>query len=128
MIWIERGYRMLKQWYIQLLILILIWIILTFITKRFISKKYPKFKRLDVFSIFLLIAIHFLSQNLIGLSLIPFLVCGLSLYGLAMTILYAVLEGQIIYKKFLSRFWRVVDLVILGLYCVLLIFKIVSLF
>lgn len=102
--------------------------ILTFLKNKIIIKKYPKFKRLDVFSLFVLVAIHFLSQNLIGLSLIPFLICGLSLYGLAMTILYALLEGQIIYKKFLIRFWRICDLVIVGLYFVLLIFKVVSLF
>lgn len=119
---------MIKQWYIQLIILVLVWILLTFLKNKFLKKRYPKFKRLDIFSLFLLVAIHFLSQNLIGISIIPFIVCGLSLYGLAMTILYAIFEGQIIYKKFLIKFWRVADLVILALYCVLLIFKIASFF
>lgn len=119
---------MIKEWYIQLLILILVWIALSFLNKKILYKKFPRFKVLDVFSLFLLVAIHFLSQNLIGLSIIPFLICALSAYGLAMTILYATLEGQIIYKKFLIRFWRVADLLILATYIILLIFKIVSFF
>lgn len=119
---------MIKEWYIQLLIIILVWIILSLLKNRFFKKQLKDFKRLDVMSFFFIIAIHFLSQDVIGLSILPFLICGLSAYGLIMTILYAVMEGQIIYKKFLIKFWRVADILFLGTYCVLLIFKIVSFF
>lgn len=119
---------MIKEWYIQLLILILVWLILTLLKKRFFRKQLKNFKRLDVMSLFLVVAIHFLSQDVMGLSIILFLICGLSAYGLIMTILYALMEGQILYKKFLIKFWRVADILFLGTYCVLLIFKIVSFF
>lgn len=119
---------MIKSWYVQLLILILVWLILTLLKNKLFKRQLKRFKRLDVMSFFLIVAIHFLSQNIMGLSLIPFLVCGLSAYGLVMTILYAVMEGQIIYKKFLIRFWRVADILFFGTYCVLLVFKFISLF
>lgn len=119
---------MIKSWYVQLFILIVVWLILTFLKNKLFKRQLKRFKRLDVMSIFLLVAIHFLSQNIMGLSLIPFLICGLSAYGLMMTVLYAVLEGQIIYKRFLIRFWRVADILFLGTYCVLLVFKIFSIF
>ena len=89
---------MIKVWYVQLLILILVWLILTLLKKRFFRKQLKNFKRLDVMSLFLLVSIHFLSQDVMGLSIIPFLICGLSAYGLFLSILYVLMEGQILYK------------------------------
>lgn len=115
---------MIRQWYVQLLILILVWIVLTFLKSTILSKKFPNFKRLDIFSLFLLVAINFLSEEMMNFSLVPFIICVLSAYGLIMALYDAFSQGQIIYKRFLVRFWRITDLLLLVIYFCLLIFKI----
>ena len=111
---------MLMEWYIQLAIIFVCWLILDLIWKKL---KIKKLRVIDLLTPLILVALHFLSVQLMGLSVIPFIIFGLAVFGVLKTVLHAYLEGEILYSSFFLGFWRVVDLVALSSYIVLLIFQ-----
>ena len=60
---------MLRSWIVQLCIVVFLWIVLTMFKNRFKNIWPRRLKKLDVLCIFLIIAIHFTSIKLIGISL-----------------------------------------------------------
>lgn len=108
----------IQQWYIQLLILLLVLLCLKFIWKKLRIKR-PKL--IDLVGLLLFVNVHLLSVQLLGLSVVPFIILGLAVFGIFMTLLYAYLEGEIFYRRFFMHFWRIVDLVMIFIYLILLI-------
>lgn len=111
---------MLTKWYLQLAIVFICWLVLSLVWKKI---KIKRLKIIDVLTLLILVAIHFLSVQLMGLSVLPFMTFGLAIFGILKTVLHAYLEGEILYSSFLLEFWRVVDLVAVSVYIVLLIFQ-----
>ncbi|CAM2740901.1 hypothetical protein FC55_GL000715 [Ligilactobacillus salivarius DSM 20555 = ATCC 11741] len=83
-----------------------------------------RLKKLDVLCIFLIIAIHFTSIELIGISLFPYLMFVMSVVGLIMIFASAYRSGDIVYGVFWTRFIRILDLVTLFTYFIVLIMTI----
>lgn len=109
----------LHHWYMQLLGLLIVASCLKYLWRKF---KIKRLKVLDIVGLLLFINVHLLSVQLLGLSVIPFIVLGLAVFGIFMTLLYAYLEGEIFYRSFFLHFWRIVDLVMVFVYSMLLIF------
>ena len=88
---------MLRSWIVQLCIVVFLWIVLTMFKNRFKNIWPRRLKKLDVLCIFLIIAIHFTSIELIGISLFPYLVFVMSVVGLIMIFASAYRSGDIVY-------------------------------
>lgn len=119
---------MLRSWIVQLCIVVFLWIVLTMFKNRFKNIWPRRLKKLDVLCIFLIIAIHFTSIELIGISLFPYLVLVMSVVGLIMIFASAYRSGDIVYGVFWTRFIRILDLVTLFTYFIVLIMTILRLF
>ncbi|MGK4046941.1 DUF3397 domain-containing protein [Ligilactobacillus salivarius] len=114
----------LRSWIVQLCIVVFLWIVLTMFKNRFKNIWPRRLKKLDVLCIFLIIAIHFTSIKLIGISLFPYLVFVMSVVGLIMIFASAYRSGDIVYDVFWTRFIRILDLVTLFTYFIVLIMTI----
>ncbi|EEJ74561.1 DUF3397 domain-containing protein [Ligilactobacillus salivarius] len=114
----------LRSWIVQLCIVVFLWIVLTMFKNRFKNIWPRRLKKLDVLCIFLIIAIHFTSIELIGISLFPYLMFVMSVVGLIMIFASAYRSGDIVYGVFWTRFIRILDLVTLFTYFIVLIMTI----
>lgn len=116
---------MFKNWIFWLVFLVG-WNVLLLVTQKLASTKWPRqLKILDLNLPLLFCALHFLSSDLLGLSLLPFLVFALGLFGIAMTLTYVFFEGDIIYSAFFVRYLRVADMLALVAYLILLVLQFV---
>ena len=112
---------MVNNWYFWLA-LVLIWNMILFAAKKIMAERWPaRLKVLDLNLPLLIVGLHFLSQTLMGLSILPFLIFALALFGIAMTLMYALLEGDIIYRAFFVRYVRVADIVTLAAFMIFLV-------
>ncbi|SFV40811.1 DUF3397 family protein [Ligilactobacillus acidipiscis] len=114
----------LKNWFFWLAAFI-IWNILIVTIKKILGQDWPaSLKILDLDLPLLLGGVHVMSQDLMGLSILPFLIFAMALFGIAMTLTYAFLEGDIIYRAFFVRYIRTADIVATLAFIVFLILEI----
>lgn len=114
----------LKNWFFWLAAFI-IWNILIVTIKKILGQDWPaSLKILDLDLPLLLGGVHVMSQDLMGLSILPFLIFAMALFGIAMTLTYAFLEGDIIYRAFFVRYIRIADIVATLAFIVFLILEI----
>lgn len=116
----------IATWYIMPIVILIIWMVLTFLKKNF-AKYWPKRLRIiDIMMLVLLLGIHGLSVTLTGLSLLPFLAFAASAFGLVLTVYLVYTEDDFRVRRFFVIYWRTLDVFIVGMYIILLLIEIVS--
>lgn len=116
----------IATWYIMPIVILIIWMALTFLKKNF-AKYWPKRLRIiDIMMLVLLLGIHGLSVTLTGLSLLPFLAFAASAFGLVLTVYLVYTEDDFRVRRFFVIYWRTLDVFIVGMYIILLLIEIVS--
>ena len=116
----------IATWYIMPIVILIIWMALTFLKKSF-AKYWPKRLRIiDIMMLVLLLGIHGLSVTLTGLSLLPFLAFAASAFGLVLTVYLVYTEDDFRVRRFFVIYWRTLDIFIVGMYIILLLIEIAS--
>lgn len=116
----------IATWYIIPIVILIIWMALTFLKKNF-AKYWPKRLRIiDIMMLVLLLGIHGLSVTLTGLSLLPFLAFAASAFGLVLTVYLVYTEDDFRVRRFFVIYWRTLDIFIVGMYIILLLIEIAS--
>ena len=116
----------IATWYIMPIVILIIWMALTFLKKNF-AKYWPKRLRIiDIMMLVLLLGIHGLSVTLTGLSLLPFLAFAASAFGLVLTVYLVYTEDDFRVRRFFVIYWRTLDIFIVGMYIILLLIEISS--
>lgn len=116
----------IATWYIMPIVILIIWMALTFLKKNF-AKYWPKRLRIiDIMMLVLLLGIHGLSVTLTGLSLLPFLAFAASAFGLVLTVYLVYTEDDFRVRRFFVIYWRTLDVFIVGMYIILLLIEIAS--
>ena len=116
----------IATWYIMPIVILIIWMALTFLKKNF-AKYWPKRLRIiDIMMLVLLLGIHGLSVTLTGLSLLPFLAFAASAFGLVLTVYLVYTEDDFRVRRFFVIYWRTLDIFIGGMYILLLLIEIAS--
>ena len=116
----------IATWYIMPIVILIIWMALTFLKKNF-AKYWPKRLRIiDIMMLVLLLGIHGLSVTLTGLSLLPFLAFAASAFGLVLTVYLVYTEDDFRVRRFFVIYWRTLDMFIVGMYIILLLIEIAS--
>ena len=116
----------IATWYIMPIVILIIWMALTFLKKNF-AKYWPKRLRIiDIVMLVLLLGIHGLSVTLTGLSLLPFLAFAASAFGLVLTVYLVYTEDDFRVRRFFVIYWRTLDIFIVGMYIILLLIEIAS--
>ena len=116
----------IATWYIMPIVILIIWMALTFLKKNF-AKYWPKCLRIiDIMMLVLLLGIHGLSVTLTGLSLLPFLAFAASAFGLVLTVYLVYTEDDFRVRRFFVIYWRTLDIFIVGMYIILLLIEIAS--
>ena len=116
----------IATWYIMPIVILIIWMALTFLKKNF-AKYWPKRLRIiDIMMLVLLLGIHGLSVTLTGLSLLPFLAFAASAFGLVLTVYLVYTEDDFRVRRFFVIYWRTLDIFIVGTYIILLLIEIAS--
>ena len=111
----------IATWYIMPIVILIIWMALTFLKKNF-AKYWPKRLRIiDIMMLVLLLGIHGLSVTLTGLSLLPFLAFAASAFGLVLTVYLVYTEDDFRVRRFFVIYWRTLDIFIVGMYIILLL-------
>ena len=116
----------IATWYIMPIVILIIWMALTFLKKNF-AKYWPKRLRIiDIMMLVLLLGIHGLSVTLTGLSLLPFLAFAAGAFGLVLTVYLVYTEDDFRVRRFFVIYWRTLDIFIVGMYIILLLIEIAS--
>ncbi len=116
----------IATWYIMPIVILIIWMALTFLKKNF-AKYWPKRLRIiDIMMLVLLLGVHGLSVTLTGLSLLPFLAFAASAFGLVLTVYLVYTEDDFRVRRFFVIYWRTLDIFIVGMYIILLLIEIAS--
>ena len=116
----------IATWYIMPIVILIIWMALTFL-KKYFAKYWPKRLRIiDIMMLVLLLGIHGLSVTLTGLSLLPFLAFAASAFGLVLTVYLVYTEDDFRVRRFFVIYWRTLDIFIVGMYIILLLIEIAS--
>lgn len=116
----------IATWYIMPIVILIIWMALTFLKKNF-AKYWPKRLRIiDIMMLVLLLGIHGLSVTLTGLSLLPFLAFAASAFGLVLTVYLVYTEDDFRVRRFFVIYWRTLDIFIVGMYVILLLIEVAS--
>ena len=116
----------IATWYIMPIVILIIWMALTFLKKNF-AKYWPKRLRIiDIMMLVLLLGLHGLSVTLTGLSLLPFLAFAASAFGLVLTVYLVYTEDDFRVRRFFVIYWRTLDIFIVGMYIILLLIEIAS--
>jgi len=116
----------IATWYIMPIVILIIWMALTFLKKNF-AKYWPKRLRIiDIIMLVLLLGIHGLSVTLTGLSLLPFLAFAASAFGLVLTVYLVYTEDDFRVRRFFVIYWRTLDIFIVGMYIILLLIQVAS--
>lgn len=116
----------IATWYIMPIVILIIWMALTFLKKNF-AKYWPKHLRIiDIMMLVVLLGIHGLSVTLTGLSLLPFLAFAASAFGLVLTVYLVYTEDDFRVRRFFVIYWRTLDIFIVGMYIILLLIEIAS--
>ncbi|WP_304652886.1 DUF3397 family protein [uncultured Ligilactobacillus sp.] len=116
----------IATWYIMPIVILIIWMALTFLKKNF-AKYWPKRLRIiDIMMLILLLGIHGLSVTLTGLSLLPFLAFAASAFGLVLTVYLVYIEDDFRVRRFFVVYWRTLDIFIVGMYIILLLIEVTS--
>lgn len=116
----------IATWYIMPIVILIIWMALTFLKKNF-AKYWPKRLRIiDIMMLVVLLGIHGLSVTLTGLSLLPFLAFAASALGLVLTVYLVYTEDDFRVRRFFVIYWRTLDIFIVGMYIILLLIEIAS--
>ena len=102
----------IATWYIMPIVILIIWMALTFLKKNF-AKYWPKRLRIiDIMMLVVLLGIHGLSVTLTGLSLLPFLAFAASAFGLVLTVYLVYTEDDFRVRRFFVIYWRTLDIFI----------------
>ena len=116
----------IATWYIMPIVILIIWMALTFLKKNF-AKYWPKRLRIiDIMMLVVLLGIHGLSVTLTGLALLPFLAFAASAFGLVLTVYLVYTEDDFRVRRFFVIYWRTLDIFIVGMYIILLLIEIAS--
>lgn len=116
----------IATWYIMPIVILIIWMALTFLKKNF-AKYWPKRLRIiDIMMLVLLLGIHGFSVTLTGLSLLPFLAFAASAFGLVLTVYLVYTEDDFRVRRFFVIYWRTLDIFIVGMYVILLLIQVAS--
>lgn len=116
----------IATWYIMPIVILIIWMALTFLKKNF-AKYWPKRLRIiDIMMLVLLLGIHGLSVTLTGLSLLPFLAFAASAFGLVLTVYLVYTEDDFRVRRFFVIYCRTLDIFIVGMYIILLLIQVAS--
>ena len=116
----------IATWYIMPIVILIIWMALTFLKKNF-AKYWPKRLRIiDIMMLVLLLGINGLSVTLTGLSLLPFLAFAASAFGLVLTVYLVYTEDDFRVRRFFVIYWRTLDIFIVGMYIILLLIQVAS--
>lgn len=116
----------IATWYIMPIVILIIWMALTFLKKNF-AKYWPKRLRIiDIMMLVLLLGIHGLSVTLTGLSLLPFLAFAASAFGLVLTVYLVYTKDDFRVRRFFVIYWRTLDIFIVGMYIILLLIQVAS--
>ncbi|WP_034986638.1 DUF3397 domain-containing protein [Liquorilactobacillus sucicola] len=116
----------LKIWYYQLLILFIIWL-LSLVGKKKMMRFLPsKLLPIDVMTPFMLVGIHFLTLDESGNSIVPYVLLGMALWGILMTLNHVFIKGELGYRSFYWRYWRLADIVITIIYCCIVVLEILK--
>ncbi|MDE6376712.1 MAG: DUF3397 domain-containing protein [Ligilactobacillus sp.] len=116
----------IATWYIMPIVILIIWMALTFLKKNF-AKYWPKRLRIiDIMMLVLLLGIHGLSVTLTGLSLLPFLAFAASAFGLVLTVYLVYTEDDFRVRRFFVIYWRTLDIFIVGIYIILLLIEVAN--
>lgn len=116
----------IATWYIMPIVILIIWMALTFLKKNF-AKYWPKRLRIiDIMMLVLLLGIHGLSVTLTGLSLLPFLAFAASAFGLVLTVYLVYTEDDFRVRRFFVIYWRTLDIFIVGMYVILLLIQVAN--
>ena len=116
----------IATWYIMPIVILIIWMALTFLKKNF-AKYWPKRLRIiDIMMLVLLLGIHGLSVTLTGLSLLSFLAFAASAFGLVLTVYLVYTEDDFRVRRFFVIYWRTLDIFIVGMYIILLLIQVAS--
>ena len=116
----------IATWYIMPIVILIIWMALTFLKKNF-AKYWPQRLRIiDIMMLVLLLGIPGLSVTLTGLSLLPFLAFAASAFGLVLTVYLVYTEDDFRVRSFFVIYWRTLDIFIVGMYIILLLIEIAS--
>ncbi|WP_010580164.1 DUF3397 family protein [Liquorilactobacillus vini] len=115
-------------WPYQLVGIIVCWLSL-FLIKHWLPLKWQqKFHYLDFLLIYLIFVIQVLSLQLLKLSLLPYLLFAAAILGIGLTLILAVVKGEIIQAKFWRFYWRLIELLTVSTYTVLIVLVILKKF
>lgn len=114
------------NWAWQLVTLFAMWGILTLVKKRANFNFLKRIKVADLTSVYLLFCIQLQSQAVLRESFLPYILFAAAILGLALTLLLALIEGEILKGIFWTLYWRLLDLLILVFYIFLLVLTFVK--
>ncbi|WP_057828943.1 DUF3397 family protein [Liquorilactobacillus cacaonum] len=103
-------------WYYQLLLLVVVFLVLVIMKKMAPRNMRKKIKIYNLMVIPVVYCVLVTSLTQLELSIIPFLTFGLGLLGIMMTIVYAYVEGEIIYRVFFKVYFRFFSITVYGLF------------
>ena len=116
----------IATWYIMPIVILIIWMALTFLKKNFANYWPKRVRIIDIMMLVLLLGIHGLSVTLTGLSLLPFLAFAASAFGLVLTVYLVYTEDDFRVRRFFVIYWRTLDIFIVGMYIILLLIQVAS--
>lgn len=114
----------MMSWYYQVLLILGVFLFLMVLKKFMPIRIRRKFRISELMVIPVLYCIFMTSLTQLELSVIPFLFFGLGLLGIMMTLVYAYIEGEIIYRTFFRAYFHFCEFVIYVLFIPLFIFSI----
>lgn len=85
---------------------------------RFLAKSRTKIKLIDLLTIYFMMGIHIFTYEIFNQSLFPHLVIVISLLGIIIATLFRVKNKEFPFRKFNRIWWRLVDLLLAGLYII----------
>lgn len=110
----------LTSWYVEFVILMIIWIILGVIKRKFPQFWPKKILVLDVMLVFVIFGLHSVSVAWTGLSILPFMAFAASAYGLVLTLYLIYKEDDFRFKRFFVTYWRTLDIIGIGTYFIMI--------
>lgn len=98
-----------------------------FIVDTFHLRERWKIKAPDLAVPFLVIGIHEISKAFMPFSILPYVLLGICLLGIAVVIFQAYRYREIVYGRFFKMFWRLTFLIACLLYLVMIIVSVIRL-
>lgn len=113
--------ELLTTWFGQLIFLAagsVVILVIRRVTRRF----WPRgLALIDFWPPFLIVFTHFLTLQATESSLVPYEIISMMILGIGLTVLEVVQRGEILYRRFLRIYWRMIDVLAIVVYAVALI-------